>query len=48
MVFPSHGNHFSREIGKNTQIGRGFVSMKILERSLKEIRKEVVMITLPY
>jgi hypothetical protein len=52
MVFPSHGNYFSSEstLRKNTQIGRYFgmiTSNKRLRRIVREIDKEVVMITCP-
>jgi len=47
MVFPSHGNHFSREsiLGKISQIGRGFemiASRKRLGMNLRETSREVV------
>jgi hypothetical protein len=50
MVFPSLGNHLSREfaLGNISQIGRDFgmiSSNKRLRRSLRETIKEVVMRT---
>jgi hypothetical protein len=47
MVFPSHGNHLSREfvLGKISQIGKDFgmiASKKRLMRILIEASKEVV------
>jgi hypothetical protein len=47
MVFPSLGNHFSRDslLGKISQIGRVFgmiTSRKRLERSLRVASREVV------
>jgi hypothetical protein len=47
MVFPSLGNHLSREssLGKISQIGRDFgmiASRKRLRRSLREASREVV------
>jgi hypothetical protein len=50
MVFPSHGNHFSREfvLVRNSQIGRRFrniASRKRLRRIPREASREVMMRT---
>jgi hypothetical protein len=52
MVFPNHGNHFSKEfvLRRISQIGRDFrviSSRKMLRNILKESRREVVKINSP-
>jgi len=48
LVFPSHGNHLSRDfaLGRISQIGRDFgmiASRRMLRRSQKQASRKVVM-----